>query len=278
MHTHSITALVGAAAALTLSAGALASTPVSLTVDPELSSVDVNILIDVGITSSSASDSSTLSGNIEIEIDDAGNPSEISMTDLMVELDETLSFNWSFGFFGDADASMSGSSLSYSNPGVAVGPVPVTANAFAFPDTLFDLGGLLDVSYDILLVGTGSQMLDLGTQDPFVSPFDGNLVVNDGVITLSTTIAFDVTQPLTDQNGTELGTATFTGTATIVATGEATVCVADLTGDGLLNFFDVSAFLNAFSAEEPAADFTGDGLYNFFDVSAFLNAFSAGCP
>jgi hypothetical protein len=29
---------------------------------------------------------------------------------------------------------------------------------------------------------------------------------------------------------------------------------------------------------DPAADFTGDGVYNFFDVSAFLNAFNAGCP
>lgn len=55
-------------------------------------------------------------------------------------------------------------------------------------------------------------------------------------------------------------------------------CPADLTGDGVLDFFDVSAFLGAYSAMDPAADFTGDGVYNFFDVSAFLNAFSAGCP
>jgi Subtilase family len=55
-------------------------------------------------------------------------------------------------------------------------------------------------------------------------------------------------------------------------------CDADLTGDGELNFFDVSAFLTAFSALDPLADFTGDGLYNFFDVSAFLTAFSEGCP
>ena len=55
-------------------------------------------------------------------------------------------------------------------------------------------------------------------------------------------------------------------------------CPADLTGDGMLNFFDVAAFLSAFSANDPIADFTGDGLYNFFDVAAFLGAFSAGCP
>lgn len=55
-------------------------------------------------------------------------------------------------------------------------------------------------------------------------------------------------------------------------------CPADLTGDGLLNFFDVSAFLSAFTANDLAADFTDDGVWNFFDVSAFLAAFSAGCP
>lgn len=55
-------------------------------------------------------------------------------------------------------------------------------------------------------------------------------------------------------------------------------CLPDLTGDGNLDFFDVSAFLNAFNAMDPIADFTGDGAFNFFDVSAFLNAFNAGCP
>ena len=55
-------------------------------------------------------------------------------------------------------------------------------------------------------------------------------------------------------------------------------CIADLTGDGSLNFFDVSAFLAAFAAQDPIADFSGDGSFNFFDVSAFLGAFAAGCP
>lgn len=50
--------------------------------------------------------------------------------------------------------------------------------------------------------------------------------------------------------------------------------IADMTGDGILDFFDVSIFLSAFSAQDPLADFTKDGIYNFFDVSAFLAAFS----
>ncbi len=50
------------------------------------------------------------------------------------------------------------------------------------------------------------------------------------------------------------------------------VCRADFNGDGLLDFFDVSSFLNA------SPDFNGDGVFDFFDVAGFLNAFSAGCP
>lgn len=55
-------------------------------------------------------------------------------------------------------------------------------------------------------------------------------------------------------------------------------CAADLTGDGELDFFDVSAFLTAFAANDPIADFTGEGDFDFFDVSSFLAAFGAGCP
>lgn len=55
-------------------------------------------------------------------------------------------------------------------------------------------------------------------------------------------------------------------------------CPADLTGEGNLNFLDVSAFLSAFGNQDPVADFEADGSFNFLDVSAFLAAFGAGCP
>ena len=58
----------------------------------------------------------------------------------------------------------------------------------------------------------------------------------------------------------------------------ASPCIADFTGDGNLDFFDVSAFLSAFSAMNPSADLQTDGVYNFFDVSIFLSAYAAGCP
>jgi subtilisin family serine protease len=55
-------------------------------------------------------------------------------------------------------------------------------------------------------------------------------------------------------------------------------CVPDFTGDGVLDFFDVQNFLDAFSAQEPAADLNGDGIFDFFDVQDYLALFSAGCP
>lgn len=55
-------------------------------------------------------------------------------------------------------------------------------------------------------------------------------------------------------------------------------CPADLTGDGVVDFFDVSAFLTAYAAMDLVADFNQDGVFNYFDVSAFLSAYGDGCP
>ncbi|MBO6514136.1 MAG: hypothetical protein JJ974_09245 [Phycisphaerales bacterium] len=55
-------------------------------------------------------------------------------------------------------------------------------------------------------------------------------------------------------------------------------CPADLTGDGMLDFFDISAFLSLYTVQDPQADFNDDGLYDFFDISSFLTEFSSGCP
>lgn len=55
-------------------------------------------------------------------------------------------------------------------------------------------------------------------------------------------------------------------------------CLADFDGDGALSFFDVSAFIGAYNASDPAADLNGDGVLSFFDVSVFVSAYNAGCP
>jgi FG-GAP-like repeat len=62
-----------------------------------------------------------------------------------------------------------------------------------------------------------------------------------------------------------------------LSTGES-ACLADFVVDGELNFFDVSAFLQAFSNQQPSADLNSDSVWNFFDVQLFLELFAAGCP
>jgi hypothetical protein len=55
-------------------------------------------------------------------------------------------------------------------------------------------------------------------------------------------------------------------------------CPIDLNDDGVLNFFDVARFIEAYTNEDPAADLNNDNFFNFFDISAFLVAYQAGCP
>ena len=47
---------------------------------------------------------------------------------------------------------------------------------------------------------------------------------------------------------------------------------------GLLDLSDISAFISAFTGQQPAADFDMNGLFDLSDISAFIAAFTGGCP
>lgn len=56
-------------------------------------------------------------------------------------------------------------------------------------------------------------------------------------------------------------------------------CPADFDNNGVLNFFDVASFINAYNTQSPAADLAAPfGVLNFFDVAAFIGMYNAGCP
>lgn len=56
-------------------------------------------------------------------------------------------------------------------------------------------------------------------------------------------------------------------------------CVADVSGDGQVNFVDIVEFLGLFNGQDPAADLAAPfGSLDFGDVTAFLGAYNAGCP
>ncbi len=54
-------------------------------------------------------------------------------------------------------------------------------------------------------------------------------------------------------------------------------CLADLDGNGVLNFFDVTVFLNYYNSNDPRADLNGDGVLNFFDVTILLTQLNNSC-
>jgi len=56
------------------------------------------------------------------------------------------------------------------------------------------------------------------------------------------------------------------------------ICDADMTGDGLLDIFDVFAFLADYNNELLSADLTGDGAVDFADILEYIDLFSLGCP
>jgi len=67
-----------------------------------------------------------------------------------------------------------------------------------------------------------------------------------------------------------------TGDVTPAASGCNAADLAEPFGE--LNFFDISAFLSAFSAQDPAGDINNDAVFDFFDISSYLTIFANGCP
>ena len=61
---------------------------------------------------------------------------------------------------------------------------------------------------------------------------------------------------------------------------ELSSCEADLAEPfGVLNFFDVAAYIGLYNAGDPSADLAAPlGSLNFFDVAAFIESYNAGCP
>lgn len=137
---------------------------------------------------------------------------------------------------------------------------------------------------DVHLEFRASTNTIISTFDTFMEErFYGTLAVDDDIFVISNVRIPSDLPPgqyyigtIVDTSDNELST----GNNSIADTDTITVieCLPDLTGDGQINFFDVSAFLAAFNNMTATGDWNNDGQWNFFDVSAFLAAFTAGCP
>ncbi|CAN0597474.1 unnamed protein product, partial [Laminaria digitata] len=118
--------------------------------------------------------------------------------------------------------------------------------------------------------------------DPeYIAPTNGSVTLNaDGSFTYVADPGFIGTDSFTYRSMTMIENVpepVYSNPATVVITiseNSGGACgPADLNTDGVLNFFDVSLFLGAYTDMDPTADFNDDGLYNFFDVSQFLAAY-----
>ncbi len=138
---------------------------------------------------------------------------------------------------------------------------------------IFDLGGDSAPSFDrfdvrnghsIALDGTATVNLEVGYAPSFGDTWD----VIDG----ATTGTFDEVVTGMAPPGQVYRVIYETNRVYVILT-----CDADLSGDGVIDFFDVSEFLSYFSAQDVRGDLNNDGVFNFFDVSVFLQLYSQGC-
>ncbi len=137
-----------------------------------------------------------------------------------------------------------------------------------------DLGGLLVGEFDRLVLGGGDTInldgtLTVQIDDGYVPMFLDTWDIIDGG-TVNGEFADHIFPP--SPAGLEYKVIYESSRVYVVLT-----CAADLTGDGDLNFLDVSAFLGFYGDADVRGDINGDGNFNFLDVSLFLQIFSGTC-
>ena len=137
-----------------------------------------------------------------------------------------------------------------------------------------DLGGLLAGEFDRLTVGNSNTVNLDGTLtvnlDPAYIPVFGDVwnIIDGGIVTGQFATENMPTAPIG-----QIYRVIYESDRVFVTL----TCDADLNGDNVLNFFDISKFLNFYNAQDARADINGDGVFNFFDISLFLNIFNTVC-
>ena len=127
-----------------------------------------------------------------------------------------------------------------------------------------------DGALDLLLTAQSSNLIELKLNDK-LGGFGDSQTRNTGLKPLALLV-----EDLNNDGLLDLASANMDSNTVSVFTTQG--CGGDFNHDGSLDFFDVSAFINAFGTRDPSADLNADGAFNFFDVSAFIALYSAGCP
>ncbi len=147
-------------------------------------------------------------------------------------------------------------------------------NLSATSGMVADLGGLLAGEFDRLTVGNSNTVNLDGTLtvnlDSGYIPVFGDVwnIIDGGTVT-----GQFVTENMPAAPIGQIYRVIYESDRVFVTL----TCDADLNGDNVLNFFDISKFLNFYNAQDARADINGDGVFNFFDISLFLNIFNTVC-
>ncbi len=153
-------------------------------------------------------------------------------------------------------------------------------------NTGFKLGttGMGEGTSVSLYVSSTPPVMGLITPDRVEGPFTAtagsgaapavtaHLAIPDDVALDGTTVYYQWVIDATGARSRVAAAKLFCGTGTC-----ATVCVADVNGDGSLTPSDFTAWIAAFNASSPGCDQNRDNLCNSADFSAWIANFNAGC-
>jgi len=243
------------------------ATPVTLTVDPAQSSVNMQLCMTIGSTRCD-DDTSPVTGTIVAGLNCLTSPTTVTIHDFDLALTHNLVFSLNWGFpTGAFNATASNTALHYSTPGTPQPPAPLTAGAFTAPGIPVDATGSLQYATTLLVcaafTGAGqpcSTTIDLSTLVLNPVTLTGTITVTGRTIAMTANV--NVTGPIDAANPT-LGTVTMTGTLHAAGTvplpsvsnfigalmGTVTapdlICESDINADGLTNGRDVQAYVKA---------------------------------
>lgn len=270
--------------ALAVMSGSASAAPIGVPIDPAQSSVTVTLCLQ----GQCGSDTSPASGYFIVDVDDVDTITTITAYDYKVALDQPINLLLSYGFFGRLTVNVNGFQTFATNPGVPVGPVPVTApnGGFSIPGVLSSTAGLYDYNATgivcTLLQGQNPPLPctgagDLSTQPPAPNTLSGTITGVSRLVTIVSSINQSV--PIDPTNPT-LGTLTVVGTVRGSILVPVPPCRGDINGDGFINVQDLALFLAQFGTSVTpgtGGDLDGDGLVNVFDLTQFLSVFGQVC-
>lgn len=232
---------------------ALAAAPaqIDLTVDPNLSSIEVELCVQ----NECDSDASTLSGRMVIDFDCLADPRRIALNDFDVQADNDLAFHLDYGFFGDIFADARGLALYHAQPGPGE-LVPIVEGDFSFMNVPYLKRGTIEYLAEGLICGIIRQFglpcedtLNLADDPPAVADaITGRVEIGDVTVRVSGRLDFD--EPFDPENP-DLGR--IRGTVVLNAAGLLPF-PSDLDGDDDVDLADAAAFARCFNgAGNPPA-------------------------